>query len=56
MKIATWKVLIVDDEPAIHTIINQTLLDTKVHNTKITIFHAHNAQEAHALLQKHIPT
>ncbi len=53
MKIATWKVLIVDDEPAIHTIINQTLLDTKVHNTKITIFHAHNAQEAHALLQKH---
>lgn len=53
METVPWKVLILDNEPIIHEIINTTLLDTKVYNRPINVFHAHSAAEARAILKEH---
>ncbi len=42
----TWFVLVVDDEPDIHSVTNMVLEDEFVLGHRLTLLHAHSAQEA----------
>lgn len=48
-----WKVLIVDDEEAVHVITVNSIKDITVHGKKLDIYSAKSMQEAKSLLAKH---
>jgi diguanylate cyclase (GGDEF)-like protein len=49
----SWKVLIVDDDPEIHSVTQLALSDLVVLNRKLEYFHAYSAQDAEKLLLAH---
>lgn len=47
---ATWKVLVVDDEPEVHSITRLVLTGFRFRDRGLTLFNAHSANEAEQLL------
>lgn len=50
--VKTWKVLIVDDEPQVHTVTELVLRDLTFENQKIQFFNAYSAAEAKIILSQ----
>lgn len=49
----SWKVLLVDDEPDIHTVLHLSLRDVEVEGHTLELFDARSAAEAYELLTAH---
>jgi len=49
----TWKVLIVDDDPEIHSVTQLALSDLVVLGSRLEYLHAYSGEEANTLLQQH---
>ena len=49
---AKWKLLIVDDEPAIHRVTKAALMDFSFMEKKLKFLHAHNKQDAKTLIRQ----
>ncbi len=54
--VCQWRVLVVDDEPAVHTVTRLALEGFEVEGVTVRLQHAHSAAEARELLQNHPDT
>jgi len=51
-----WEILVIDDDVAVHNIIEKELTKIFIHNKPVKSLHAHNAQEAKELLKNNLDT
>lgn len=51
--LGTWKILIVDDEPEIHTVTKLALGDFEFQQRRLEFLHAYSGQQARELLNQH---
>ena len=48
-----WKLLVVDDDPEVHSVTRFVLNDLRIFDRPLHLVHAHNAQEARVQLRQH---
>ena len=48
-----WKLLVVDDDPEVHSVTRFVLNDLRIFDRPLHLVHAHNAQEARVRHQSH---
>ena len=51
-QLQAWRVLVIDDDPDVHTATDFALADTRLLGRPVELLHAHSAQQARALLAR----